>query len=200
MDAGFPADAVNTIRRSRKTGITRDIIKESEKGCSAVVVGRKNVGTLPDFMLGSIAAKLAESIAHVPLVIVGGQPEPTNVLVAFDRSRYIRKGLRNVSSLFSRALEEISFENLIPLASMASYHLPYGWRRYFSPTFIHNGSCPASFEAIMPAGVPYRLSHQSPLGVENKIPITSPSMENSTRPITTGMAGGEVVFSNAPGG
>jgi nucleotide-binding universal stress UspA family protein len=111
--AGFPPDAVNTTIRSRKTGIARDIISESEIGCSAVVIGRKGFGTLPDFMMGSIAAKLAESITHVPLVIVGSQPEPARVLVAFDRSRSIRKGLEKVSRLFSRSLEEIQLCHII---------------------------------------------------------------------------------------
>jgi nucleotide-binding universal stress UspA family protein len=106
-NAGFPPGAVNTTIRSRKIGIARDIINESKRGCSVVVIGRKGFGSLPDFMMGSIAAKLAESITHVPLAIVGGRPEPGRVLVAFDRSRSIRKGFENVSSLFSRALEQI---------------------------------------------------------------------------------------------
>jgi nucleotide-binding universal stress UspA family protein len=59
MDAGFPHDAVDTITRSRKSGIARDIINESEMDCAVVVVGRKGFGTLPDYMMGSIAAKLA---------------------------------------------------------------------------------------------------------------------------------------------
>jgi nucleotide-binding universal stress UspA family protein len=112
-NAGFRPDAVNTTIRSRKTGIARDIITESKKGYSLVVIGRKGFGTLPDFMMGSIGAKLAESMAHVPLVVVGGQPETTKVLVAFDRSRSIRKGLDNVSRLFSRSLEEILLCHII---------------------------------------------------------------------------------------
>lgn len=111
--AGFPPDAVNTTIRSRKTGIARDIINESNQGYSLVVIGRKGLGTLPDFMMGSIAAKLAESMAHVPLVIVGGQPETAKVLVAFDRSRSIRKGVDAVSRLFSRSLEEILLSHII---------------------------------------------------------------------------------------
>jgi nucleotide-binding universal stress UspA family protein len=112
-DAGFPPDAVNTTIRSRKTGIARDIINEAKLEYALVVIGRKGFGTLPDFMMGSIAAKLAESITHVPLVIVGGQPETTKVIVAFDRSRRIRKGLGNVTRLFSRDLEEILLCHII---------------------------------------------------------------------------------------
>jgi nucleotide-binding universal stress UspA family protein len=113
VTAGFPPDAVSAVIRSRKTGIARDIINESKLGYSLVVIGRKGLGTLPDFMMGSIAAKLAESMAHVPLVIVGSQPETTKVLVAFDRARSIRKGLENVSGLFSRDLEEILLCHII---------------------------------------------------------------------------------------
>ena len=112
-EAGFPHGAVNTTIRSRKIGIARDIITESELGYSAVVIGRKGYGSLPDFMMGSVAAKLAENMTHVPLVIVGGQPEPTKVLVAFDRSRSTRKGFAKVSRFFSKSLEEILLCHII---------------------------------------------------------------------------------------
>ena len=113
MDAGFPRDAVDTIIRFRKTGIARDIINESEMDCAVVAIGRRGFGTLPDYMMGSIAAKLAESISHVPLVIVGSQPQAPKVLVAFDRSRSIRKGFDKVSRLFSNSLEEILLCHII---------------------------------------------------------------------------------------
>ncbi len=105
--AGFPTGTIRTTIQSRDIGIARDIINRAKLGYSAVVIGRRGFGNLPDFMMGSIAAKLAESITHVPLAVVGGQPEPQRVLVAFDHSRSIRKGFEHVSRLFSRSLEEI---------------------------------------------------------------------------------------------
>jgi nucleotide-binding universal stress UspA family protein len=106
-DAGFPSGSITVSIQPRKSGIARDIINKSAVGCAAVAIGRKGFGTLPDFMMGNIAAKLADSIALVPLVIVGGRPETRKVVVGFDRSRGIRKGLDQVGPLLSRKLEQI---------------------------------------------------------------------------------------------
>jgi nucleotide-binding universal stress UspA family protein len=105
--AGFPSGSITITVEHRKEGIARDILAKSKLGYEAVIIGRKGYGTLPEFMLGSIAAKLADTMAHVPLAIVGGQPDTRNVMVAFDRSRAIRKGLDQISPLFSRWLEEV---------------------------------------------------------------------------------------------
>jgi nucleotide-binding universal stress UspA family protein len=107
MEAGFPPDAVKATIQPRKLGTARDIIAASELDCCAVVIGRKCDSSLPDFMLGGIAAKMAESDTRVPLVVVGGRPEPGKVLVAFDRSRSIRRGFEKISRLFTKSLREI---------------------------------------------------------------------------------------------
>ncbi len=79
MVAGFPSGSVSVSVQPRKIGIARDIISESHIGYAALVIGRNGFGTLPEFMLGSIASKLADAVAHVPLAIVGGQPvDPKN--------------------------------------------------------------------------------------------------------------------------
>ena len=106
-DAGFPAGSITAAIQPRKSGIARDIINKSAIGYTAVAIGRKGFGGLPDFMLGNVAAKLADSLHNVPLIIVGGQPENRKVVVGFDRSHGIRKGLDQVSPLLSRKLEEI---------------------------------------------------------------------------------------------
>lgn len=117
VDAGFPAGSLSTTVQPRRIGIARDIIERSEQGYAAVVVGRKGHGGLPAFMLGSVAAKLADTVAEVPLAVVGGQPEPHKVLVAFDRSQGIQKGLKRVAPLFSRTIEELLLCHIVrPLA------------------------------------------------------------------------------------
>ena len=75
IGAGFPSGSVSVSVQPRKIGIARDIISKSKRGYAAVVIGRNGFGTLPEFMIGSIASKLADAVAHIPLAIVGGQPE-----------------------------------------------------------------------------------------------------------------------------
>jgi nucleotide-binding universal stress UspA family protein len=105
--SGFPASHISVAILPRQAGIARDIVNKSGNGYAAVAIGRRGFGTLPDFMLGSIAAKLADTIDHVPLAIVGGQPDTRRAVVAFDRSRGIRQGLDKMSRLLSPKLEEI---------------------------------------------------------------------------------------------
>ena len=100
MHAGFSAGSISVTVQPRREGIARDIIIKSALDYAAVVIGRKGYGSLPDYVLGSIAAKLVDTITDVPLAIVGGQPETRKFVVAFDRSRSIRKGLDRVSPLF----------------------------------------------------------------------------------------------------
>lgn len=104
---GFPSSSISATIMPRQEGIARDIINKSWNGYAAVVIGRRGFGVLPDFMLGNIAAKLADIIDHVPLVIVGGQPDTRKAVVAFDQSRGIRQGLDKVGHLLSPKLEEI---------------------------------------------------------------------------------------------
>jgi nucleotide-binding universal stress UspA family protein len=130
MHAGFPSGSISVTIQPRREGIARDIILKSDLGYAAVVIGRKGYGRLPDYVLGSIAAKLADTIADVPLVIVGGQPETRKVVVAFDRSRGIRKGLDRVSPLFSRKLEEILLCHIVrPLSEPHSARTHYFCKR-----------------------------------------------------------------------
>jgi nucleotide-binding universal stress UspA family protein len=129
LEAGFAPEAVSITIQPRQTGIARDIIDRSNRGCAAVVVGRQGFGTLPEFMLGSIASKLAETITHVPLAIVGGQPETDRVVVAFDDSPCIRKGFDQVIHLLDRKVAEILLCHIVrPLSVPHSVPRPF-----FSP-------------------------------------------------------------------
>lgn len=104
---GFSSSSIKATTQTCQAGIARDILNKSGDGYAAVVIGRMGFGKLPDFMLGSIAAKLADTIDHVPLAIVGGEPDTRKAIVAFDRSRGIRQGLDKVSRLLSPEFEEI---------------------------------------------------------------------------------------------
>jgi nucleotide-binding universal stress UspA family protein len=110
---GFPSNHISVTIEPRQEGIARDIINKSQNGYAAVAIGRRGFGELPDFMLGSIAAKLADTIDHVPLAIIGGQPDTRKVVVAFDRSRGIRQGIDKASILLSPKFEEILLCHII---------------------------------------------------------------------------------------
>jgi len=86
LDEGFAEDSVTTMARIRKVGIARDVIEESQSGYDAVIVGRKGLSPLKDLVMGSIATKLVEKLAHVPVWVVGDKLQRGKILVCLDKS------------------------------------------------------------------------------------------------------------------
>lgn len=85
LNAGFTEDAVTVRIEDRKAGIVQDIVAESQNGYKALVLGRKGLSNLKDFMLGSVAEHIL-GIVPIPLWVVGGSGRPGKVLVCLDGS------------------------------------------------------------------------------------------------------------------
>jgi nucleotide-binding universal stress UspA family protein len=90
---GFPASKVTTVLQKKQAGIARDILKQSREGYQAVVVGRKGASRIKDMLMGSTANKLVGKIVHTPLIVVGGNPKPGKVILAFDGSKHSQKAV-----------------------------------------------------------------------------------------------------------
>jgi nucleotide-binding universal stress UspA family protein len=105
LDRGIPEEAVTVNIQPRKTGIAMDIVEESRKGYDAVVVGRTGLSELKDIVLGSIAVKLIEKLAHVPLWVVGGAPEPGKLLLCLDNSDGARRAVDHVAEVIGDCRE-----------------------------------------------------------------------------------------------
>jgi nucleotide-binding universal stress UspA family protein len=88
--SGFSPDAVTIKIQNRKKGIARDIIQESKKGYSAIVVGRKGQGVYPEIVVGSVATKIVQKIAFLPILMIGEFPLNEKILVALDSSENAR--------------------------------------------------------------------------------------------------------------
>lgn len=104
---GFPETSVEVKIRPRKVGITRDILKESQKGYDLVVVGRIGHNIHTGAILGNCARKLSTTLTHIPLVIVGGNPDSTGVLIGFDASEGAKKCVRTMKALITRKVEKV---------------------------------------------------------------------------------------------
>jgi nucleotide-binding universal stress UspA family protein len=83
---GFPDSAVTTRIEERKEGIARDILAESHKGYNAVVLGRRGLSQLKDFVMGSVASKLIGKLVHVPIWVVSGTRHAPRMLLSVDTS------------------------------------------------------------------------------------------------------------------
>lgn len=99
QDAGVPKDAVTVKVKDRVVGIAQDVIAESQCGYDAVVVGRRGLSELKDFVLGSIANRLVEKLAHVPVWVVGGKQTPARMLLCVDGSDNARLAVEYVGGM-----------------------------------------------------------------------------------------------------
>ncbi len=85
LNAGFAEDAVTVKIEDRKTGIARDIVAESQNGYRALVLGRRGLSNLKDFMLGSVAEHVL-GLVPIPMWVVGAGARPNKVLACLDGS------------------------------------------------------------------------------------------------------------------
>lgn len=94
--AGVARERISVKAEPRKIGIARDIVKESYDGYDAVVIGRKDHHLSKGLALGSVANKLIERLRHVTMWVVGGTPEPDNLLVGLDASEGAMRAVDHV--------------------------------------------------------------------------------------------------------
>jgi nucleotide-binding universal stress UspA family protein len=111
--AGVPRDSVKINIQERRVGIARDIIAESQRGYHTVVVGRRGLSELKDFVLGSIATKLVEKLVHVPIWIVGAKQQRGRFLVSVDASEGAMLAVNYLSNLLSSS----------PLCEVTLFHV-----------------------------------------------------------------------------
>lgn len=107
LDAGFPEDAFSVNIQERRDGIARDIVNESQKDYSAVVLGRTGLSDLKDLILGSIANKLMERLTDVPVWIIGGSPQPGRLLISMDTSEWAMRAVDYVGSMLDGCPAEV---------------------------------------------------------------------------------------------
>jgi len=111
---GFPADAVSFRIQKRKTGIARDILHEAGTGeYKMVVVGRTGISNFKDLVLGSVANKLIGNLMNIPLVVVGGKPNPNKFIIAFDGSKTSIRSVSSVAAMINNTESEIMICHVI---------------------------------------------------------------------------------------
>ncbi|MDR3567496.1 MAG: universal stress protein [Syntrophobacteraceae bacterium] len=98
VNAGFSDEAVTVKVEDRKTGIVQDIVAESQNGYRALVLGRKGLSDLKDFMLGSVAEHLL-GLVRIPLWVVGASSPPAKVLACLDGSDEAMRSLSHLADV-----------------------------------------------------------------------------------------------------
>jgi nucleotide-binding universal stress UspA family protein len=70
LDAGFPEEAVRAEIREKHAGVVADIVEESQKGYTTIVVGRKGRSKLRDAVLGNVTARLLQRKVKIPVWVI----------------------------------------------------------------------------------------------------------------------------------
>ena len=105
VEAGMSAEAVTLDTQDREEGIARDIIKECQKGYTAVAIGRRGASSLKDILLGSTANKLVSSLHHLPVWVVGGKPESKGYVVGVDGSEGSMRAVEHLGAMIGHKKE-----------------------------------------------------------------------------------------------
>jgi len=131
LEAGFPDEAITLRIDERDIGIARDIANESQKGYKAMVVGRRGLSDLKDFMLGSVAGNLL-GLVSIPVWIVGGKYPPKKFLVCLNDSEGAMLALGHVSDVLGASTNcEITLLHVV--------HSFHGFKNFVREVFSSEG-------------------------------------------------------------
>jgi len=70
MDEGFDENNISVKSELKKSGVARDIVKEAESGYHVIVMGRRGMSGIKDFILGSISQKVFNSAKNISVLFV----------------------------------------------------------------------------------------------------------------------------------
>ncbi|MBU4317242.1 MAG: universal stress protein [Proteobacteria bacterium] len=70
LDAGFQEDKIILKANAKKQGIARDIIEESKLGYDLIVIGRRGLSGIKEFIMGSVSQKVLSLSKDVSVLIV----------------------------------------------------------------------------------------------------------------------------------
>jgi len=70
LDAGFEEKNITIRAELKKDGIARDIIKEAQSDYNIIVMGKRGVSGIKDFLLGSISQKVFNLAKDISVLFV----------------------------------------------------------------------------------------------------------------------------------
>lgn len=114
LKAGHKPGNVTTRIEAKHEGVARDILAEAKRGgYDVMVIGRGQVGSLPNMPLGSVATKILSAAAAPSICLVGGKPSSDKVLVALDASPDALNAVSHAGQLFNRGDNAITLFHAI---------------------------------------------------------------------------------------
>lgn len=102
VQMGIDSDRIETVTRTRKLGLGKDIIDFGQKrNFDAIVVGRRGLSRLQEMYMGSVTSNVLEHSRVIPVWLVDGGVTATEVLVAIDGSESSLRTIDHASFMIS---------------------------------------------------------------------------------------------------
>ncbi len=127
VEKGFFENMIVQQIQQRQHGIARDIIEEARDGYDCVVAGRMGMNPITRLVMGSVASKLAATLTHTPLWLVGGTPDTGKVLIAIDASKETLQTVTHAGKLLRDGTAQITLFHVIrnmTSAAMEPWNMP----------------------------------------------------------------------------
>ena len=70
LNAKFEEKNITIKSETKKSGVARDIIKEAKSGYNAVVMGKRGLSGIKDFLLGSVSHKVFNTVKDISVLVV----------------------------------------------------------------------------------------------------------------------------------
>jgi len=70
LNAGFEENNITLKAQTKKKGIVRDIISEANSGYDTIVLGRRGLSGIKEFLLGSVSQKVLHLTKDISLIVV----------------------------------------------------------------------------------------------------------------------------------
>jgi nucleotide-binding universal stress UspA family protein len=70
VEAGFDENKITIKIEAKQKGVARDIVAEARYGYDAIVLGKRGISGIKDFLLGSISQKVLHAAKGVSVVLV----------------------------------------------------------------------------------------------------------------------------------
>ena len=67
--AGFQDSKISTRIETRKKGVARDILAEAQSGCDTIVMGRRGLSGVSEFLMGSVSLKVLHNAGGISVVL-----------------------------------------------------------------------------------------------------------------------------------
>lgn len=69
-NAGFEEKNIQIRLETEKKGVARAILEEIRSGCDLVVLGRRGIGRVQEFFMGSVSQKVVNSARDISILLV----------------------------------------------------------------------------------------------------------------------------------